>query len=154
MSRDRTGPVIAAVVIIAVAIMLALAVGSWIYGLYWQDSKIEVYMPLTIRLDTPDTIIQQPIRGYIVFNVWSDPVGPGTYKVVITVTALKDLGQIRIHAAIANRTGQPPVNAANANVTWEYVSLPEGWYTSQYWTPIDRSDYPVTITMGIYFRER
>ena len=146
-------PVIAAIILIVVAITLAMAVGAWIYGVYWQGSKTEIYLPLTIRLDTPHTVIQQPVKGYLMISAWSDPVGHHKFKVVISITAIKDLSHLRIHATIVNRTGQTPVDVANTGVTWEYSNLPEGWYTSQYWTPIDRIEYPVTITLSIYFRE-
>ncbi len=147
-------PVIATIIIVTVTVAIAIAAAAWLIGLWNTQSNQEMYFHYILQLETPNDTAYQPIPGIAKIEVWSEPSGGG-YTVYVRITALRDLAYIQAEAHITNRTGSPPiyVGAQYSDLKWTATSIPAGYYTGQYWSPIADQDYPIRIDLKLFIKE-
>jgi len=146
-------PVVAEIIIVATAITIAIAASAWVLGVWNWSTRPEVYYHYILTIPRPGESYYQPIPGIANITVWSTPGDPS--RVYVRVTATKNLAYIHVKATITNSTGQPPAHVGEtwATVEWEDDAVPDGWYSEQYWSPVEASEYPVHVEFHIFLRE-
>ncbi|RLE58598.1 MAG: hypothetical protein DRJ35_07600 [Thermoprotei archaeon] len=167
-------PIIAEVIIVAMAIAVALTVALYFSGvtgtfmhptLVSSHTVVVTSTPLTgrERLEDKPTLSccytggkymvreEYPL-SYVKVVVLVGPIDndPTTHLCVyLNVTALKKLDFIRVHATFLAKDGQPPDWVGGATVEWQDNDVPRSWFASRYWCPVREDELPGKIYISI-----
>ncbi len=147
--------ILAEAILLAATIAIVAATVSWIMGLFGNAAQPEIYQHYIIVLNGPDDTAHIGLPGLALIDAWSRyNTTIGAYRVYLRVTAVKKLSYIKVEARIRCCGGQAPPGVLNPYVVWEDYSVPPGWYSEQYWTPITPDEYPIYIYLHIWIREQ
>jgi len=86
---------------------------------------------------------------YFTYRVQVKPVGGGLYKVVYKLTARKDLSDVRVGATLECKKQPEYIDPEYLHVEESYEQIPEGWYVSNYWTPVKIDEFPCRVVFDV-----
>ncbi len=153
--RSAVSPVVAVVILVAIAITLSTAVAAWIMGLYVSYTRLSMSFMGTTVLQTPSKKAYYPFPNYLTLEVWAepDPNSIGNYRIYYKLTFLKK-GYVRVKVQLVDNGGECPEWVGE-----EYCTVEESWnvdpgdYVTNYWTPVRPDEFPLTVRLYFEYAE-